>query len=281
MAKGNRSNLAHLLHSAWEQQERLSSAVPGNPMVTTHSPGLSVGDQIAIIMGCLGGAVVIVTYLIPKTPFFTGLLLFLLWIFLSYPLLHFVRPLKVKIPTVLIVCVLVFLFGRKVWPENKPTADIMTEDAVSSTPTVGQPPSINFYVRNDTPYNLDIRNFNLINLDAGVPSQEEENRREDDKWEELRKYVAETEVSATNYPAKVRSWSSVIDQRVKLTADQVNAIKNNTGAVTIRFMSVYQYRDSTGEHEWDQCVLVQNTFAVVHCSQHNGPSWPMPHKSWR
>ncbi len=77
----------------------------------------------------------------------------------------------------------------------------MTEDAVLRPPAAGESPALNFYVRNDTPYNLDIKDYNLINVDTiGVRSQEEEHQREEEMWGELRTYVAETVVPATNYP---------------------------------------------------------------------------------
>ncbi len=122
MGKGKRANLEDLLRSTWVRQHRLlTSEDSRNSMAYTmpdtpdnHS-ALSLGDKLAITVGCLGGAVVIITYLIPKTPFFTGVLLTFLTMFICYPLLHFVKSLKVKTPSVLIVFALVFLFGKKVW----------------------------------------------------------------------------------------------------------------------------------------------------------------------
>src|SRR5271165_657632 len=232
---------------------------------------LTLGDKIAITVGCLGGAMVIVTYLIPnKTRFFTGMLIVFLWIFCCYPPLHFVRRPKTKMFCFIVVSLLVILFGKKVWPPpNRPTADIRVEDAVIENPVVDEKPALNFYFYNDSPATLTVTNYNLINVDTrGVKSQDDENRIEDEEWEMLRKYVGENSPGpGDNYPAKVRTWKSIIDPNHKLTSDEVNALKNNTGAVTIRFLSVFQYQDDSGVHELDQCVLSQNTFTSVLCKK--------------
>src|ERR1700693_415943 len=148
---------------------------------------ISLSDKIAITVACVGGAMAVLIYLVPtKTLLSAGIMLGLLLMFCCYPLIHFVRPWKIKIPGILIVCFLVFLFGKKVWPENKPMSDLTTEDTELKAPIVGEAPALSFYIRNSTPYNLAVSNYNLINTDTrGLRSKEDEYQREEDQWDKL------------------------------------------------------------------------------------------------
>jgi hypothetical protein len=172
-------------------------------------------------------------------------------------------------------------FASVVWPENKPTSDLVTEDAVLATPFVGGNPSLNYVVRNDTPYILTARTYSAIDVDTRpIPNREVEGERENERWESLRRNVATEQAPTINYVPRVKITGSIIYEKHPYTQEEVDSPMKNTGALSLRFMTAFIYTDGTGEHEWDQCVLIQNVNVGVHCQQHNGPSWPMPHQKW-
>src|ERR1700730_12705188 len=162
-------------------------------MMARYEPILALGDKIAITVACLAGAMGGVIYLFPtKTPVSTGITLTLLLLFSCYPLIHFVRPLGIKSPGVLLMCFLVFLLGKKTWPhpDPEPTSDIRTGDEVFVVPVVGKPPALNFWVYNDAPHNLVAKNYSRIEVDtAGMQSSDDEAEREDKGWGGLKDYV--------------------------------------------------------------------------------------------
>jgi hypothetical protein len=248
-----------------------------------HDSTLPLGDKIAITVACLGGAMAAIIYLIPtKTPLSTGIMLGLLLLFSCYPIIHFVKIWKIKLPAVLILCVLVPLFGKKEWPrpDPEPTADIRTGDEVFVVPVVGKPPALNFWVYNDAPHNLVAKNYSSIEVDrVGIRSSDDEAEREDKGWARLRDYVAVTRpYDSLIYAAKNRSWVSVVVDSNPLTMEEVKDLEDNSGGTTIRFLTVFLYTDAGGEHELDHCSFVQNTKVVGNCRRHNGPAWPMPHQ---
>jgi hypothetical protein len=232
-------------------------------------------DQVAITVACATAALVIVTFLVSKTPNAIIFLMTCLFLCISYPIVRFVRSIRLKIVALILCVVAVSIFGKSVWP--KINSELRVVEAAVHPFEVNKPASLNLRITNDGSETIQANHFDLISITLPVTSMEDEIKVQEEKWEVLRKFVAEASPISSPYPPKYLNWRTITDPKAILTQAHVDALQTGSG-LAIRFMSVMQYTDETGEHETDFCVTVQKPDALWNCQHHNGPAEPMKHR---
>jgi hypothetical protein len=254
--------------------------------MSSDRSGISRGDRIAITVGCLAGAEIVIVYLVPtKSALSTVVMLIFLLGFLCYPIIHFVRSKKIKVPFILLVCVLVFLFGKKEWPTPHPVSDLRIVKEIALPFNAGQPPELNIWLLNDSPYTMRVRRIVVAGVLTGATSQSAERETESTLWQGLRdnfemlqKNVFPADDSSpdiySNYlPPRVESTITlnVESTTSNLTADQANALQHVDGSVVVFFMAIFAYSDDSGFHEIEYCVWTQGRNMLRCSTGHNGP----------
>jgi len=251
-------------------------------MAKSHNAGLQVADKIAISAACGGGALIIITYLIPdKTPVYTGLLLAILLVMVSYPILHFVRHPRLKWGLAIFSCSMIFVFGWSVWPKPKSDySDLRIEESQLHDLVSGKELAINLWIFNDSSHTIRAKQFGVLDISGPIASLDEERAIENEKWKIVEYTAATTNSSITQvFPPKVKTWSTLTDARAVVSAEQADGLLKGTGQVSVRFLMALVYADDVGEHELDYCVLLQHYPVLQTCyNGRNGPSKPMKHK---
>jgi len=210
---------------------------------------LLLQDKIAVSVGCGGAALLIVTYLIPnKTPGYTVLLLGLLLSFVCYPIAHFGRG-WIRIASLAAVSVLVFLFGRSVWPKAAYFSDLRVEDAQPDPLSPGRAVGLNLFIFNDSAQAIRARSFSLANIQGPIGNLEVERRIEDETWRVLEQAVLTRSSVPQYFSPKVRTMTTLTYPEAALSAEQVRAVEEGTGQSSIRFLGVFLSADDSGDHE--------------------------------
>jgi hypothetical protein len=236
---------------------------------------METSDKIAIALASLGIALLIYTFLVPRTRTSVAILLFFLFVFVAYPILHFVPPRWLKLIGVGVAGILVISFGKTVWPG--PSSDLRIQDENLNPPEANKPVSLNLHILNNASETINGRIYETISFTGPVTSMDEEYRMEEEKWGVLKKYVETADAVSSPFTPGI-SWLSVTDPRAVLSQTAIDGIQSGTGSEALRFMLVIQYSDSSGEHELDHCMMIQKPGVYYNCRNHNGPSEPMKHK---
>ena len=93
---------------------------------------LSTGDQLAIVLFCVGAALALILFLVEKTPTSVTVILIGIAGFMVYPIFHFFRGPLARTFGVLVLLLSIGGFGKSVWPRE--TTSASTGQLVPNTP---------------------------------------------------------------------------------------------------------------------------------------------------
>jgi len=119
-------------------------ASPGSPE-TTDKQGWTSSDQLAVALFCLSGLVAVVSIWMEKTPVWAAGTVCAMVLLVIYPVHHFIRLWKRKVPVLIVIWGLIALFGWKIWP-HPVTATLQPEMRNESARSVAntRPPHPSF-----------------------------------------------------------------------------------------------------------------------------------------
>ena len=142
--------------SADDSSNTIQTGSPLPPAGTPEKHGWTTSDQLAVALFCCSCLVTLVPMWMEKTPIWAAGTVCAMALLVIYPVHHFVRPWKLKIPVLIVVGVLIALFGWKIWPlpvTAGPQPVVRNEHAQSDSdgrsqqsalqpkvPTIAQPP---------------------------------------------------------------------------------------------------------------------------------------------
>lgn len=114
----------------------------GKPLPPTEAPekqGLIPSDRLAVALCCISGLMTLVPLWMEKTTIWAGGTVSVLALLVIYPVYHFVRSWKLRIPTLIVMWVLIALFGWRIWP--RPITAAMPQPVIRNEPTQPVPNS--------------------------------------------------------------------------------------------------------------------------------------------
>jgi len=104
-------------------------------------------DRLAIALACLAAVMALALLWMDKTPIWAGVTVACMCVLIVYPVIHFVPSCRLRIPTLLVVWLLIGLFGWKIWPRNLADSNRVAGttrplSAPQSGPTSLPPPNV-------------------------------------------------------------------------------------------------------------------------------------------
>jgi hypothetical protein len=105
-------------------------------------------DKLAVALFCLATAMALILFLAEKTPIAVGIMLLCIAGFLVYPVIHFAHSRRLRIPSLMLMLVLVAGFGWSQWPKSvkpirEPQAQLAPVQNSTPPPTVSSPSATN------------------------------------------------------------------------------------------------------------------------------------------
>jgi hypothetical protein len=234
----------------------------------------------------MGTAVVIALFLVPKTPAIVAVSVCLIFALMCHPILEFASKISrakwVKGVGIGVLAVLSLAFAQYVWPDTEPISDLAIDQSVIQQPyVVGQGANLNLDYFNYSAHTIRGKIFNGMHIYGGFPSIGDEHNAEEQFWGEFRQYVSTaTDTIDVPFPARVKTWTSLVNTTNGLTQEQFQNLQEGNGRTLVFWVSMLFYKDSMGEHELDYCAFTQNKDVVHLCQNHNGPAEPMEHKGF-
>jgi hypothetical protein len=247
---------------------------------------IRIAEHVAIACFCMGTAVVIALFLVPKTPGIVAISVCLIFALMCHPILVLAsktsRAKWVNVVGIGVLAVSCLAFAEYVWPDTEPISDLAIDQTVIQQPyAVGQGPNLNLDYFNYNVHTIKGKIFNGIHIYGGFPSIGDEHNSEEQLWGEFKQYVSTaTDTTDVPFPPRVKTWASVVGTTNVLTQEQFQNLQEGNGRTYVIWVSAVFYKDGTGEHELDYCASTFSKEVVHLCQNHNGPAEPMEHKGF-
>jgi hypothetical protein len=100
----------------------------------------SWSDKLAIALACLATAMALALSWMDRTPTWAAVTISCMGALVFYPVMHFIRSWKARVPFLLVVWGCIGLFGWKIWPHCIPQQSpvVVTPPPVPERPTINQ-----------------------------------------------------------------------------------------------------------------------------------------------